>query len=137
MVNQIRSDESLQVLVFVVLPLFLLLISVIFLWVRYEPPSTAKFPTFSVSLSRVGREDAYIVYRDSERRLEFYVGAGQRKQLLWLAVPDELSDEVFNELVPNLARGMAKLGFQKYKILRKGQTEAIASSPQEGDSQNS
>jgi hypothetical protein len=87
MANQIRSDESLQVLVFVVLPLFLLLISVIFLWVRYSPPSAAKFPTFSVSLSRVGREDAYLVYRDSERRLEFYVGTGERKQLLCLAVP--------------------------------------------------
>ena len=126
MVNQIRSDESLQVLVFVALPLLLLLISAIFLWVRYTPPSAAKFPAFSVSLSRVGRGDAYIVYRDSERRLEFYVGAGERKQVLCLAVPNELSDEIFNAVVPNLARGLAKLGFQKYQILRKGQTETIA-----------
>ena len=128
MVNQIRSDESLQVLVVVVLPLLLLLIGAIFLWVRYTPPSAANFPTFSVSFSRVGREDAYIVYRDSERRLEFYVGAGERKQVLWLAVPNDLPDEVFKEVVPNLARGLAKLGFQKYNILRKGQTETIASS---------
>jgi hypothetical protein len=129
MLNQIRSDESLQVLVFVVLPLLLLLIGAIFLWVRNTPPSAAKFPTFSVSLSRVGREDAYIVYRDNDRRLEFHVGPGERKQVLCLAVPTELSDQIINELVPNLARGLAKLGFQKYKILKKGETKILAGSP--------
>jgi len=60
MVNQIHSDESLQVLAFVVLPLLVLLISGIILLIKYTPLSTAKFPTFSVSLSRMGREDANI-----------------------------------------------------------------------------
>jgi hypothetical protein len=128
MIDQIRSNESLQILAFVVLPLLLLLIGAIFLWVRYEPLSDATFPTFSVNFSRVGREDAYIVYRDSERRLEFYVGAGDRKQVLWLALPNDMTDEVFKKVVGNLGRGLAKLGFKKCNIVRKGQTETIASS---------
>jgi hypothetical protein len=129
MLNQIRSDESFQVLAFVVLPLLLLFAGGIIFWVRRTPPSVAQFPNFSMRLSRVGREDAYIVYRDNDRRLEFYVGAAERKQAQCLALPDELSDQIIKEIVPKLTKGLAKLGFQKYKILRKGQTETIASSP--------
>ena len=128
MVNQIRSDESLQVLVFVVLPLVLLLATAIFLRIKYAAPSTAKYSTFSVSLSTVGREDAYIVYRDNDRRLEFYVGPGNRKQELCLAVPKELPDQVTHEIIPKLEKGLKKLRFQKYKILKEGETEVIASS---------
>jgi hypothetical protein len=132
MVNQIRSDESLQVLVFVVLPLLLLLVIGIFLRIKYTPPSTANFPGFSVSLSRTGHEDASIVYRDNARRLEFYVGPGKRKQVLWLAMPKELPDQAIQEIVPNLTMGLVKLGFQKYKIVKNGETDSIASSPKEG-----
>lgn len=133
----IRSDESLQILVFVVLPLLLLLVTGIFLRIKYMPPSTANFPTFSVSLSRTGHEDANIVYRDDARRLEFYVGPGERKQVLWLAMPKELPDQAIQEIVPNLAMGLMKLGFQKYKIVKKGETEVIASSPKAGDGDKS
>ena len=129
MVNQIRSDESLQVLVFVVLPLVLLLVTAIFLRIRYTPPSTARFSTFSVSLSRVGREDACIVYRGNDRRLEFYVGPGNRKQELCLALPKDLPDQVTQEIVPKLVKGLAKLRFQRYKILKEGETRVIASNP--------
>ena len=103
MVNQIRSDESLQVLLFVVLPLFLLLITGIFLRIKYTQPSTAKFPTFSVSLSRLSHEDASIIYKDNDRRLEFWVGPGERKQVLWLAMPKELPDQAIHEIVPNVS----------------------------------
>jgi hypothetical protein len=137
MVNYIRSDESLQVLIFVVLPLVLLLVTGIFLRIRYTPPSTAKFSNFSVSLSSVGREDAYIVYRDNGRRLEFYVGPGDRKKELYLAVPKELPDQIINELVPNLARGLAKLRFQKYKIIKKGDTRVLATGPRAKNGDNS
>lgn len=129
MANHIRSDESLQVLAFVVLPLVLLLVTAIILRIRYTPPSTANFSTFSASLSRVGREDAYFVYRDNDRRLEFYVGPGDRKQELCLMLPKELTDQVTQEIVPKLVKGLAKLRFQKYKILKEGETKVIASSP--------
>jgi hypothetical protein len=128
-IDRIRSDESLHVLVFVVLPLLLLLATAIFLRIKYTPPSTAKYPTFSMSLSSVGREDAYIVYRDNDRRLEFYVGPGNRKQQLCLAVPKELPEQVTREIVPRLEKGLTKLRFQKYKILKEGETKVIARSP--------
>jgi len=136
MVNRIHSDESLQVLVFVVLPLLVLLISGIILLIKYTPLSTAKFSTFSVCLSRMGREDANIIYRDNDRRLEFYVGPGERNQVLWLAIPKELPDRAVREIVSNLELGLVKLGFQKYKIVKKGETEIIASSPRERGSEN-
>jgi hypothetical protein len=85
-----------------------------------------------VSFSSVGREDSYIVYRDNERRLEFYVGPGSRNQLLRLAMPKELPDQVIQEIVPKLELGLIQLRFKKYKILKGGETKVIASgSPQE------
>ena len=126
MLNHIRSDESLQVLLFVVLPLLLLLITALFLRLRYTAPSVAEFSDFSVTFSRVGKDDSYIVYRDSQRRLEFYVGPGSRKQLLCLALPKELQDQLSQAIVPRLEIGLRKLGFRKYKIVKEGETEAIA-----------
>lgn len=128
MISQIRSDESLQVLVFVVLPLLLLLAAAVFIRIRYTQPSAAKFSTFSVSLSVVGREDAYIVYRDRDRRLELYAGSGERKRVLCLAMPKELADRDIQVVAQNLALALVKLGFQKYKITKQGETEIIASS---------
>jgi hypothetical protein len=130
MLNQIRSDESFRVLAFVVLPLLLLFIGGIIFWVRRTPPSVAKFPTFSMRVERLGRDDGYIVYRDNDRRLEFYVGPAERKQAQCLALPDKLSDQIIRELVPNLVKGLAKLRFQKYKILKEGETQILAVSPQ-------
>jgi hypothetical protein len=131
MLNHVRSDESLQVLLFIVVPLLLLLVSAIFLLIRYMPPSTAKFANFSVSFSRIGREDSYIVYRDGNRRMEFYAGAGARKQVLCIAVPKELPDEDIHVIVPKLEMGLKKLGFQRYKILKEGAARVIAASPPE------
>jgi hypothetical protein len=46
-----------------------------------------------------------------------------------LAVPQELPDQVTQEIVPKLVTGLTKLRFQKYKILKEGGTKVIASSP--------
>jgi len=55
MLSHVRSDESLQVLLFIVLPLLLLLVAGVFLRIRYTPPSTAKFPKFSGELFQGGQ----------------------------------------------------------------------------------
>jgi hypothetical protein len=128
MLNLIRSDESFQVLAFIVLPLVLLFIGGIILYFRRIPPSVATFPNFSLRVEKVGREDAYIVYRDTDRRVEFYAGRADRKQSLCLELPDELSDQIIKELVPKVVKGLASLGFQKYKVLRKGETKILAAS---------
>jgi hypothetical protein len=129
MLTQIGSDESSQVLLFVVLPLLLLLIGGVIWWIRRIPPSVAKFPTFSMRVERLGRDGGYIVYQDNDRRLEFYVGPNERKQAQCLALPDKLSDQIIEELVPHLVTGLAKLRFQKYKILKEGEPTILAASP--------
>jgi hypothetical protein len=130
MLNQNRSDESFQVLTFVVLPLLLMFIGAITFGVRRTPPRVAKFPHFSMGIEKLGHEDAYIVYRDNDRRLEFYVGPAERKQAQCLVLQHELSDQIIKELVPNLVKGLAKLRFQKYEILKEGETKILAASPQ-------
>jgi hypothetical protein len=85
-----------------------------------------------VSLSRVHREAAYIYYRDDEKRLEFYAGPADTKHL-YLSAPNQLSVEDVREVVPNLAKGLAKLGFQHYTIRRQGENQIIASGPPTGD----
>lgn len=132
MVSYIGADESHVVLVLVVAPLLLLSVIGIFLWIRNTPPSSAKFPTFSVSLSRVHREVAYVYYRDDKRRLEFYAGRADRNHL-HLSAPKGLSVEDIRAVVPNLAIGLAKLGFHQYTIRMQRENQIIASGPHNCD----
>lgn len=101
-------------------------LDVSFAWI---PPSVAAFPQFSLRSEKVGRKDAYIIYKDNDRCLEFYAGRADRKQSVWLELPDELTVQDIRELVPNLRKGLAHLGFQKYKILKAGDTKTLAANP--------
>jgi hypothetical protein len=126
MVNYIRADESHQILIFVVLPLLLLLATATFLQIRHNKPSTAQYATFSVTLSRTGREDAYVIYKNNNgKRLEFYIGPGRGKKV-YLQAPRELPLEAIREIVPNLAVGLATIGFQQYCIRKEGEPQIIA-----------
>ena len=137
MLDRIRGDESLQVLVFIVLPLLLLFIGVMILWFRNRRPSSAQFATFTISISREGHEDAYILYREQGKRLEFYAGRCTGKKV-HLQAPKEMSEEEIREFVPNLALGLRKLGFKEYWIWKEGGTQAIArSGSQDRDSAES
>jgi len=80
-------------------------------------------------VERLGRDGGYLIYTDNDRRLEFYVGRAKRTQAQCLELPDKLSDPIIKELVPNLVTGLAKLRFQKYKILMEGETTILAASP--------
>lgn len=91
MLNSPSANESIRILVFVCGPLLILLIAIIVLLIRGSR-RTAMFSTFSVNISRVGHEDAYIVYREKDKRLEFYAGPGRRK-LVCLQAPKELGVE--------------------------------------------
>ena len=128
----IVKNESIQVLIFVAAPLVLLLAVIIFALVRSDKRSAAKFPGFSVNFSRVGREDAYIVYRDMNKHLEFYVfyvGPTKDKHV-HLQTPRNVRDEEMHEIAPRLALGLARLGFHQYSIRREGEARVIASSEQ-------
>jgi hypothetical protein len=87
MINRLRADESLQVLVFVCGPLLLLLGTLIGFLIRGSR-TIARFPTFSVKIEGVSREDTYVIYRDQQGRREFYMWPSGEKQ----AVLDFLTD---------------------------------------------
>lgn len=83
-----------------------------------------------MNFSRVGREDAYIAYRDKNKHLEFYVfyvGPAKSKHV-HLQAPKNILEEDIREIAPRLAIGMAKLGFRQYSIRREGEPRIIASS---------
>jgi hypothetical protein len=124
------KNESIQVLKFVVAPLVVLLAAIIFALVRSNKRLTAKFPDFSVSFSRVGREDAYIVYRDKNKHLEFYVfyvGPAKGKHI-HLEAPKNVREEGIREIALRLAEGLTKLGYDQYSIGREGEARIIVSS---------
>jgi hypothetical protein len=56
MIERIRAGESLQVLLFVVLPVVLLLFGFAIRWALQPSPYVATFPTFSVTLVKLGRD---------------------------------------------------------------------------------
>jgi hypothetical protein len=109
MIALFRADESLHVLVLVCGPLLLLLGTVIAFLIRGSR-TIARFPTFSVRIERVGREDAYVIYHDHERRQEFYMWPSGRKQAM-LDAPIELSVEDIRKIAPNLALGSSETWF--------------------------
>jgi hypothetical protein len=114
-------DESIQVLVFVCGPLLLLLFAIIALLIRGSR-NVAKFPTFSVTVSKVGHQEAYVYYCLSDRKTEFQseISRGKSFFVPRISVPvaeDVPEDEVF-KIVPNLALGLSKLHFE-YLINRK------------------
>jgi hypothetical protein len=135
-ISRIRADEPLQVLLFVCVPLLVLLGVVIVLMVRSSRTSS-RFPTFSLSIERVGHEDAYLIYRDQDGHREFYLWPSGRK-VAHLTAPKELPNEDIRKIVPNLALGLSKLGFQQYSLGKEGETGYIASGRLHGsDAHNS
>lgn len=124
MIARLRADESLQVLIFVCGPLLLLLSSVIVLLIRGSR-TIARYPTFSVQVERVSREDAYVIYRDQVRRVEFYMWpSGRRRAMLKATSEPSVAD--IRSIEPNLALGLAKLGFHQYSISKKGESQYVA-----------
>jgi hypothetical protein len=123
MISRILSDESLEVLVFVCGPLALLLVGLIVLLIRGSRHTVA-CPSFSVTISRVGRESAHVIYRFGNKRLEFDAEIGRGKSFftrqISVRVPKDMSEEDVRKVVPNLAWGLTKLRYQ-YLIYRLGE----------------
>jgi hypothetical protein len=69
----------------------------------------------------LGREDAYIVYKDQKWRVDFYAGACKGRKVHLLAA-SELSDEDIRNLIPNLEMGLRQLGFEEYSISKESGT---------------
>lgn len=137
MVSQQEVHESVQLLLFVCLPLLLLLIAFIVISVRASR-TLARFPTFSVRIWPAGGEGQVCLhYREEKRLVEFQVVPSPRRGsfLAWLKnrrgeivliAPRKLTDEDGDRIVPNLCLGLARLGFQEYKVRRQNNNQILA-----------
>ena len=65
------SDELVQILLVVCVPLSGLLVFLIVLLIRGRIPSVATSATFSVTINSVGWQEAYVVYREGQNRVGF------------------------------------------------------------------
>jgi hypothetical protein len=123
------SDESVQILLFVCVPLSGLLIFWIVWAIRSRLPSVATFPTFSVTINSVGWQQAYLVYRESHKLVEF-ASQIERGGQICAEVPKELSNEELRNILPNLIQGLAKLRRQ-YLFYRKREPQPIPADERE------
>jgi hypothetical protein len=109
-------SESLQVLVFICLPLTLLLIAFIF-WSVRNSKRIARFPTFTVTVEKLGHEGyGFVAYREGERNLQFdsMIVAGSRlfSSLIKVRIPKDLSEKDVVAIVPKLAQGLEELPYE-------------------------
>lgn len=137
MVSQQEAHESVQILLFVCLPLLLLLIAYIAISVRASR-TLARFPVFSVRIWYMGHEGrACVHYREEKRLVEFHVAPSPRrgsfsawlknaKGEIVLIAPKNLTDEDVQGIIPNLCLGLARLGFQEYKVRREEDKQILA-----------
>ena len=136
MVSQQEAHESVQILLFVCLPLLLLLIAFIAISVRASR-TLARFPLFSVRIWNMGEGRACLHYRKEKRLVEFQVAPGPRRASFsaWLKnakgeivliAPKNLTDEDVQGIIPNLCHGLARLGFQEYKVRREEDNQILA-----------
>jgi hypothetical protein len=114
-------DESTRVLVFVCGPLLLLLFAVIALLIRGSR-NVAKFPTFSVTISKVGHQEAYVYYCLNGRKTEFQAEISRGKSFfvprISVRVAEDVPEHEVFKIVSNLALGLSKLHYE-YLIYRK------------------
>jgi hypothetical protein len=81
------------------------------------------FPTFSLAIESVSREDAYLYYQVGDKKTEFYAAIGNGKTFFRTSVvttiPKEITDEEATKIAGDLALGLAKLGYE-YAVYRDG-----------------
>jgi len=84
---------------------------------------SATFPTFSLRIESVSREDAFIYYQVGEKKTEFYAAVGPGRSIfrssIITTIPKETGDEEAARIAADLALGLSKLGYD-YKVFRAG-----------------
>lgn len=126
-----EQKQSLEILVFLCLPLSLMLMAAITLAIRSNPGYAITCPTFSMTITTLGHagHGACVAYRGEDQKSILFHGDKGRGQKFYtsrirLIVPKELPDDVVREVVPNLAMGLAKLRWE-YVICRAGEPQGI------------
>ena len=126
MTSQFHLDESGWVLLLVCVPLLGLLIVIIALLARASR-RTARFADVSVTISRIGREEAYIKYASGSKQAHFpaYIGNGRSffRPLILVEIPAELAQEDLHKVVSDVALGLGSLRYE-YRIYRSNEVIA-------------
>ncbi len=127
MIERLRADESVQVLVFIVLPLVVLLGGLGIRWLLTPSRYHATFPDFWVSIvmdGHGGRTPRDIVYHEGNRVVGFTASEG-RKGIVYVQTADKLPEQELLRIVPKLARALEKMRY-KFVIFRKSEPQTIA-----------
>jgi hypothetical protein len=121
MAHNLRWDESTQILVFVCGPLLLLLFTVIAFLIRGSR-NVAEYPTFTVTISKVGHLEAYVRYCFDGRETEFEAEISRGKNFfvprISVRLPEDMPEKQVFKIASNLALGLSKLHYE-YLIYRK------------------
>ncbi len=116
-------NEYLAILLFVCLPMSVLLIGALVYHALQPSPFVAEFPNFRFKINTVGREEAYLNYRDDNRSVEFSAQMG-RGRCISIKVPKEISEAEARDITANLVLGLTSLRY-RYTIFRPGEPEPI------------
>jgi hypothetical protein len=127
MIARLRADESVQVLVFIVLPLLLLFGGMAIRWLFTPSRYRATFPTFWVSIVMVGhggRTPRYVVFHEENRDVEF-TASTTRDGILRVQTPGRLPEQELFRIVPKLAMALEKMRY-RYVIFRQREPQKAA-----------
>lgn len=123
-------DESIWVLVLVCGPLLAFLIAVIALLARGRRDAI-RFTDFSLTISRVGRNEAYVSYRAGDVKTEFPAAIGRGRSFfrpsISVVIPAEVSPGDIDRIVSHLAAALASLRYE-YRIYRDNTSDVLARS---------
>ena len=115
MSGRFHLDQSIWVLLLVCVPLVVLLITLIALLTRGRR-RTATFSGFSVTISQIGREEAYVKYASVNRHAEFPASIGRGRNFfrpsILVTMPMALTPEDLRKTVSDIALGLGSLGFE-------------------------
>jgi hypothetical protein len=135
MLDTLRGDdEALKILLFVCLPLLILLIAWIVRAVHRGNP-TATFPDFSIAISPVGPDTAYLQYRQGDKFVDFpaeFVKGKKFASRISVRITEKMPDAELRKLVRNMAKGLRKLRYdyvvyrtERHAVLEEEQQAAI------------
>ena len=128
--GRFHLDESIWVLVLVCAPLSAFLIAVIALLARARR-SAIRFADFSLTISQVGRNEAYVSYRAGNVQTEFPAVIARGRSFLRpsisVVIPAEVNQGDMHRIVSDLAKGLASLRYE-YRIYGNNTAEVLARS---------
>jgi hypothetical protein len=127
--GRFHLDESIWVLGLVCGPL-LALIAVIALLARGRRYAI-RFADFSLTISKLGRNEAYVSYRAGNMQTEFPAAIGRGRSFfrpsISVVIPAELSQGDLHRIVSDLAAGLATLRYE-YRIYGNDRSGVLARS---------